>query len=580
MSRYHLICALFVSIATPSAYSANLRLKVEGLSGQLEKNARVQLSNISTDEVSPDGRFRARVEKAIRQGLRPLGYYDPTVEFTYQENTPPARPVLTAKVTLGEPVRVAKVNIELEGGAKTDKDYAALIKKNMPKEGEVLNHGEYEDFKGSLANLAVKKGYFDAVMKKSELGVSKELHESIWNFDFDSGQRYRFGPVAFHGSQIRDSYLNNLVPFKQGEYYTSEQLAEFNRRLVDTGWFNSAVVVPDFKIGRESKDKLLPLDASLVPRSANYVELGGGYATDVGPRAQAKWKKPWLNSRGHSLSTSLNVSAREQIIDASYKMPLKTNPLEEYFELQTGYKRKDLNDTISDTATLNLARNWDRSTGWQYGINLRWSLSHFTQANVTNTTMLLYPGVNVSRIRQRGGTMPYWGDSQRYSFDISNKTWQSDVDFIVFQANHVWVRTYNEDHRFVMRADFGWIETNEFDKVPPDLRFFAGGDRSVRGYQYQQISPKNNKGKLVGASKLVVGSLEYQYNVYGNWWGALFVDSGEAVDDIKKSNFKTGVGMGVRWASPVGPIKFDLARPIGDPNRNKTLFYIGLGAEL
>ncbi|MBD2780118.1 autotransporter assembly complex protein TamA [Xenorhabdus szentirmaii] len=580
MSRYPLICALFVSIATSSAYGANLRLKVEGLSGELEKNARVQLSNISTDEVSPDGRFRARVEKAIRQGLRPLGYYAPTIEFTYQENTPPARPVLTAKVTLGEPVRVEQVHVDLEGGAKTDEDYSALIKKNMPKEGAILNHGEYEDFKNSLTGLAVKKGYFDAVMKKSELGVSKERHESIWDFDFDSGQRYRFGPVTFQGSQIRESYLDNLIPFKQGEYYTSEQLAEFNRRLVDTGWFNSAIVVPDFKMGRENKERLLPLDASLVPRSANYVELGGGYSTDVGPRLQAKWKKPWLNPRGHSLSTSLNVSAREQVIDASYKMPLKVNPLEEYYELQTGYKRKDLNDTISDTATLNLARNWDRSAGWQYGINLRWSLSHFTQANVTNTTMLIYPGANVSRIRQRGGTMPYWGDSQRYSIDISDKDWQSDVDFFVFQANHVWIRTYNEAHRFVMRADFGWIETNEFDEVLPDLRFFAGGDRSIRGYKYQKVSPKDKKGKLIGASKLAVGSLEYQYNVHGNWWSALFIDSGEAVNDIKKSNFKTGAGIGVRWASPVGPIKFDIATPIGDSDNHGVQFYIGLGAEL
>ncbi|MDC9605201.1 autotransporter assembly complex protein TamA [Xenorhabdus griffiniae] len=580
MSRYPLVCALFVSIITPSAYSANLRLKLEGLSGELEKNARVQLSNISTDEVSPDGRFRARVEKAIRQGLRPLGYYAPTVEFTYQENTPPARPVLTAKVTLGEPVRVAKVNVDLEGGAKTDQDYAALIKKNMPKDGTILNHGEYEDFKNSLTNLAVKKGYFDAVMKKSELGVAKDLHESIWDFDFDSGQRYRFGPVTFSGSQIRETYLDNLIPFKSGEYYTSEQLAEFNRRLVDTGWFNSAVVVPDFKTGRESKDKVLPLNASLVPRSANYVELGGGYGTDVGPRVQAKWKKPWLNSRGHSLSSSLNLSARDQVIDAAYKMPLKVNPLEEYYQLQTGYRRKDINDTISDTATLNLSRNWDRFTGWQYGVNLRWSLSHFTQAKVSNTTMLLYPGFSLSRIRQRGGTMPYWGDSQRYSIDISDTAWQSNVDFLVLQAHHVWVRTYRENHRFVVRADLGWIETSEFDKVPPDLRFFAGGDRSIRGYKYQKISPKDSGGKLIGASKLAVGSLEYQYNIYGNWWSALFVDSGEAVNDIRKSNFKTGAGIGVRWASPVGPIKFDLATPISDPDSRNIEFYIGLGAEL
>jgi translocation and assembly module TamA len=115
-----------------------------------------------------------------------------------------------------------------------------------------------------------------------------------------------------------------------------------------------------------------------------------------------------------------------------------------------------------------------------------------------------------------------------------------------------------------MRGNLGWIETGDFDKVPPDLRFFAGGDRSIRGYKYKSISPENDKGQLTGASKLATGSLEYQYNVSGKWWGAMFVDGGEAVNDIRTNDFKTGAGVGVRWQSPVGPIKLDFAVPVGD----------------
>ncbi len=115
--------------------------------------------------------------------------------------------------------------------------------------------------------------------------------------------------------------------------------------------------------------------------------------------------------------------------------------------------------------------------------------------------------------------MPTWGDSQRYSVDYSNTAWGSDVDFSVLQAQNVWIRTLYDRHRFVMRANLGWIETGDFDKVPPDLRFFAGGDRSIRGYKYKSISPKDSDGNLKGASKLATGSLEYQYNVTGKWWG-------------------------------------------------------------
>lgn len=79
---------------------------------------------------------------------------------------------------------------------------------------------------------------------------------------------------------------------------------------------------------------------------------------------------------------------------------------------------------------------------------------------------------------------------------------------------------------------------------------------------------------------MFTGSAEYQYNVTGKWWGAVFIDSGEAVNNIHDSNFKTGTGVGVRWASPVGPIKLDIARAVGDKDQRGIEFYIGLGSEL
>lgn len=227
-------------------------------------------------------------------------------------------------------------------------------------------------------------------------------------------------------------------------------------------------------------------------------------------------EKPWVNSYGHSLTSSVSLSAPEQQFDFTYKVPLLKSPLEQYYLMQGGFKRTDLNDTQADSTTLGVSRFWEMSSGWQRAINLRWSLDHFTQANVTNTTMLIYPGVSVNRTRSRGGLMPTWGDSQRYSVDYSNTMWGSDINFIVMQAQDVWIRTLYDRHRFVVRGNLGWIEADNFDKVPPDLRFFAGGDRSIRGYKYKSISPKDDDGKLIGASKLATGSLEYQYNVSGN----------------------------------------------------------------
>ncbi|EOC1348670.1 autotransporter assembly complex protein TamA [Cronobacter turicensis] len=561
-----------------ASIAAPVRLQVEGLTGALQKNVRAQLSTIQVDEVTPDRRFRARVDDAIRNGLKALGYYEPTIDFELREPPPGGRrQVLLARVNPGKPVLIGGTNVILRGGARDDKDYLALLKKR-PAIGTVLNHNDYDSFKKGLTSLALRRGYFDSEYKKSQLGVSVERREAFWDIDYDSGQRYRFGDVTFSGSQIREEYLQNLVPFKKGDYYQSSDVAELSRRLSATGWFNSVVVAPEFEKSR--KTKVLPLRGVVSPRIKNTVEVGAGYSTDVGPRLKASWRKPWTNSYGHSLTTSTSISAPEQQLDFSYKIPLLKNPLEQYYLVQGGFKRTDLNDTEADSTTLAVSRYWDLSSGWQRAINLRWSLDHFTQANVTHTTMLLYPGVMLSRTRSRGGLMPTWGDSQRYSIDYSDSAWGSDVDFVVLQAQNVWIRTLYDKHRFVARGNLGWIETNDFERVPPDLRFFAGGDRSIRGYKYKSISPENDDGKLTGASKLATGSLEYQYNVTGKWWGAVFVDSGEAVNDIKQSNFKTGAGVGVRWQSPVGPIKLDFAVPVGDKEEHGLQFYIGLGPEL
>ena len=577
MPKIRQLCVVSLLLASGVASAANVRLQVEGLTGALQKNVRAQLSTIESDEVTPDRRFRARVDDAIREGLKALGYYEPTIDFDLRPPPAKGRQVLIARVSPGEPVKIGGTNVVLRGGAREDRDYLDLLQ-DRPAVGTVLNHSDYDGFKKDLTRVALRKGYFDSQFNKSQLGVSLDRHQAFWDIDYDSGQRYRFGDVTFEGSQIRDEYLQNLVPFKKGDFYESKDLAELNRRLSATGWFNSVVVAPEFEKSRQTR--VLPLHGVVSPRTENTVETGVGYSTDVGPRVKATWKKPWMNSYGHSLTTSASISSPEQQLDFSYKIPLLKNPLEQYYLVQGGFKRTDLNDTEADSTTLALSRYWDLSSGWQRAINLRWSLDHFTQANVTNTTMLLYPGVMISRTRSRGGLMPTWGDSQRYSVDYSNSAWGSDVDFVVLQAQNAWIRTLYDRHRFVVRGNLGWIETGDFDKVPPDLRFFAGGDRSIRGYKYKSIAPEDKDGKLIGASKLATGSLEYQYNVTGKWWGAAFVDSGEAVSDIRRSDFKTGAGVGVRWESPVGPIKLDFAVPLGDKEEHGLQFYIGLGPEL
>lgn len=555
-------------------------VKVEGLEGEVLDNVNVMLMPVKENSITEVRQtYRAQVDRAIRRAVEALGYYQTTIQYNWKEPKDKDPALLVAKVHLGEPARIEGTSFSVEGEGKDDEVFTELRKK-LPNKGTQLNHGEYESFKASIERTAIRHGYFDGDFVTKELGVDAVKNQAFWTFDYDSKTRYRFGDIKFSGSQIREPILVNLLPFKEGEPYTSDDISELNRRLSATGWFNSVVVSPDIFKGRASADKTLPVYAHVTPKKENAVETGLGYSTDVGPRASVTWRKPWMNDSGHSLEASTELSALEQLADVSYKIPLEESALEKYWLVQGGVKTEDLNDTKSNSVSAMVSRHWAPYEGWQRDVHLRWSVDDFDQGETSDRTMLIYPGVSFSKTTTVGGLMPTWGFSQRYTLDWSNTMWGSDVDFVVLEAQHALVKAFADRHRIVLRSRIGWIETNDFDKVPPDLRFFAGGDRSVRGYKYESISPEDENGDLTGAEKLITASVEYQYRVTGDWWGAVFFDIGQAVHDFDDQDLKKGVGVGVRWNSPLGPIKLDIATPVGDPSESGVQFYIGLGPEL
>ncbi|HIU84682.1 MAG TPA: outer membrane protein assembly factor [Candidatus Aphodousia gallistercoris] len=574
-------CSLLaLSLCPVSAWAFGVRVECDNVA--VKENVEALISPIrdsSTAQVRQA--YRAGIAQAARRGIQALGYYRFHMRFRWEEaaDRDPQKATLVADIELGDPVHIREAQLALAGEAREDRAFN-FLKRRLPKEGRQLNHGEYEDFKTSVENLALGRGYFDGKFTRKELGVDAEKNEAYWWLDYDSGPRYKMADVQFVGSQIRPEILQNLVPFEEGEPYRASYVSELNRRLTQTGWFGSVVVSPMVSDGKKDPEHRIPVRAEVAPKSSNIVQTGLGYSTDVGPQGKVSWTKPWLNDSGHSLEVSTELSAYEQLADLTYKIPLERNALEEYYLVQGGFKREDLNDTKSNSMTMLLSRNWDREEGWKKAVNLRFSLDSFDQGLESHDTMLIYPGVSFSRTRSRGGMMAHWGDSQRYTVNWSSEYWGSDVDFIVAEAQHVLIRSAAFRHRFIWRSRLGWMQTDDFEKVPPDLRFFAGGDRSVRGYDYESISPKDSEGNLTGAEKLITASIEYQYRVTGRWWGAVFFDAGDAMNNISDIDIKKGVGVGIRWESPLGAVRLDIARPVGDPNEHGWQFYIGLGPEL
>ncbi len=559
-----------VSFAPP-LWAQNVELSIEGLEGELNDNVEAYLSSIPEADYKTSLRFQARLEKSITEALNALGYYHPEIDFTVVED----ESELIVNVTSGPAVTLQQVDIKIEGEAKHDPQFTALIENSGLKQGEILNHSLYDSLKSSIRNLALQKGYFEGDFTANRLEVAPDLNQAFVHLHYDSGMRYHFGANTITGSQIDQDRVESLSPYQTNDPYQATKVGEYNQNLSNTDWFSSVFVEPD--LSQLGQGRELPMKVSLAPQARNKLETGIGYATDVRVRGSLKWKKPWVNSRGHSFDSSLSISKPEQTITAGYQIPLE-DALNEYYRIQYGMKNVNQRDTESLESNLALERHWVLGSGWHRTFYVRYLLENYTQGKQDDNAQFLLPGVTFSRSRVRGGAMPTWGDRQSVTLEYGDPNALSETRVTRLIGATTWIRSAGQNHRAIFKLNGGANFVEDFNKLSPSLRFFAGGDNNLRGYGYESISPKDSNDKLTGAKYMLTSSIEYQYRVYGDWWGAAFYDVGDAFNE--SPDIKRGTGVGVRWASPVGPIRLDFAWGLDASKGKEFKLHFTLGPEL
>ncbi|ELI5379799.1 TPA: autotransporter assembly complex family protein [Vibrio parahaemolyticus] len=557
-------------VVSQSAY-ADVSLKLKGINGALEDNVKAYLSSIPEKDYSTSLRFQARLDQSITEALNALGYYHAKISYSISEGNDE----LIVNIHKGLPVKIKVMDVVISGEAKEDEEFANLIAKSPLKVGRILNQGEYDSLKSGIRNLALQRGYFNGDFKLNKLEVIPELNEANVRLHYDSGIRYHFGPVEITGSQIWENRVESMRPFEIGEPYLVSDVGEYNQNLSNTDWFSSVFVEPDLSKLEDGRE--LPIKVSLAPAAKNQIETGIGYSTDTGVRGTLKWKKPWVSARGHSFNTALSLSKPEQTITAGYKIPLD-DVLREYYQLQFGLKHLDNRDTESLESNLAVERHWLTDGGWHKTVYVRHLYENFSQGLQDDGVQFVLPGATFSRTRVRGGSMPMWGDKQSVTVEYGDPALLSETRVLRLLGRSSWIRGIGENHRGLFRLEGGANFTEEFEKLSPSLRFFAGGDNNIRGYGYESISPVDESGALTGAKYILSSTLEYQYRVYGNWWAATFYDIGDAFNDTPE--WKSGAGVGIRWASPVGPVSFDFAWGLDEKPNNEFRIHFSLGPEL
>lgn len=344
-------------------------------------------------------------------------------------------------------------------------------------------------------------------------------------------------------------------------------------------------------------DKKIPVIVTLNADRLNSAEVGAGYGTDTGVRLRGQYRRAIVNKRGHSFDANLELSQIRQAIDGRYNIPYN-HPLNDYVALVGGYEREERDNVAQggglmiESAVAGVDRVIKKPMGsWQHTFGLRYRLDRLTEdgtvffgkvpdafianSDVEQQSLLL--GYEVSRTDSNRRVNPSKGFRQIYKVEFGSESLLSDADLAILNAGWRFIYSLgeNDNHQFVGRSDLGYIFTEDFNKVPYNLRYFTGGDQSLRGFDYKSLSPQI-EGFKIGGQALAVGSLEYNYQFKEGWRAAVFSDFGNAYDKDFSNDTEYSVGLGVRWASPIGPIRIDVASGISDDNHPIRLhFFIG-----
>ncbi|WP_459869363.1 autotransporter assembly complex protein TamA [Endothiovibrio diazotrophicus] len=554
--------ALALLAAAAAVHGAGV-VEIDGLEGAAKENALAALSLQREREAALTTARLHRLHRLangeIRHALEPFGYYRAKVDGSLEESGEQWR--ARYRVTPGPAVPAERVDLRLEGPCAEDPPFQALRDRFPLQPGAPLDHRRYEEGKRRLLELADRRGYFDAKLTRHHIALDLDAYQARVALALQCGPRYRFGALRFDQEAFNDTLLARYASFAPGDPYDLDALLDLERALRDADYFDSVEVTP---LRRQADaDHRVPIRVRLEERKRSKFTFGLGYGTDTGPRLGVGWERRRLNRAGHRFQSDLRLSGVGNRLNASYLIPGE-HPETERWTLAAGWETDNTDSRDSESLTLGAAWRHQRA-GWGEELSLRYLDEDYTTASDSGESELVIPAVAWSRSWGDGGLEVRRGARLELELSGAAEGFLSDANFTKATAHGKLILPLDpfggDAGRLLLRGDLGVIATDEFNALPASLRYYAGGDQSVRGYDYESLGPRDANGKVAGGRYLLVGSAEYEHRLSGPWSGALFIDAGNAFDSTDDP-LMVGAGFGLRWRSPVGPVRVDLARAL------------------
>ncbi len=444
-------------------------------------------------------RLLTTAEQEILKGLEPYGYYNAQVASSL-ETTDKGLTALF-RVTPGEPVKVASKNVKVNGDAAQLGPVRRAVRRFKPDEGEVLNHGTYEQSKEDVESALLNNGFLRMKSTQKRVEVSRKANTAAIDLEWESGPRMKFGNVRFSEAQFPPEFLERYIPGNRISYYSPDELVAFQQRLVDADYFATVSVLPDLE---HAEGLNVPINVELSPAKRTIYTAGRLRKHRHRSRREAR----------HAAALGKRFGA--QVPGRHRLRPATVGVLDELSHPSAGPQRQE--PELRRDASGRKHRHQsveERPCRHQRDSQVARVDAHAGFCNISPAP---------SRSPTRGATRtccmarpPSRARKRETSFSSPRLVaWVSPRGLLLRACSRTRASVSSRrmgntscppggQQRLITRLSLGAMVVDDFNQLPPELRFFAGGDRSIRGFDYQQLGTTNAAGLVIGGEYLAVG---------------------------------------------------------------------------
>jgi translocation and assembly module TamA len=445
------------------------------------------------------------------------------------------------------------------------------------KKGDVLLHQRYEEAKAGLLSRAEDLGYLDARFTQHEIRIEKTATSATMELVLDTGSTYYFGATSIRGApDYPDSFLRRYLAYGSGEVFSYPLLGETQRNFANSERFKEITITPE---KQDAEASLVPVSIQLQAGPRINLRPGIGYGTDTGARFTVRYRDVNMFHLGHELYSLLYVAERLQGLVVGYTLP-SPRDVRTSTSLQLNIQQERTTNYSSKIMALELDRNQSFGKGRLGTGYVKVQYEDYSVGEQNSSARLVLPGVRFSDNRYDNLLRPRKGF--RYALELRGTHQLIGSDTALLQAlaegSHLLRLPWRLSLHSRVNAGITLL-SDPLREIPPSLRFFTGGDQSVRGYSYKSLAPRDSFGQVVGGKQLLTGSIELERALFKNWGVSVFYDVGNAFNSFSDFKLFHGAGVGLHYYTSVGALNFSVARPLG-VNNPSFHFHFTVGFEL